>query len=772
MQIRKIVPDPIYAFTPWQVIETAETRHHFARNATLFALANGTLGVRGAPGNGEGETSGTFLNGFYESAPIHYPETAYGFAHTSQTMVNVVDATPLFILVNGQEVAALNISHHQRTLDMQAGTLTTEETLSLAEGDINLKITRLVSLSQRHIFAQEIVVTSSSLDGTVTVRSGVNADTRLKKAGSDPRTGSHLQGRIFEIRRHTLDATTVVFEQHTRSSGMALACCVTHVCSAGITPSVNEGEFTQHFDYELRLKPGESIVLHKYASYISTQHTSADRLESDAASLAQAAAAEGFAALCAQQRAVLDAFWATADVVIEGDDALQQGIRFNLFHLFQSVGRDGRTNIAAKGLTGEGYEGHYFWDTEMYVVPFFLYTAPQLARALLSYRYSVLDNARQRARELGHARGASFAWRTINGDECSAYFPAGSAQYHINADIAYAVQRYVEVTGDQAFMDTMGVEILAETARLWAELGAFIEGKGFCICGVTGPDEYTALVDNNTYTNLMAQANLRWAVAALRSLKARQPADYESLVLKIGLREDEIQRFEQAADAMYLPYDSQRDLFGQDDTFLQKPVWDFANTPPEQYPLLLHFHPMVIYRHQVCKQADLVLALYLLGDQFTPEQKRRHFDYYEAVTTHDSSLSACIHGIVASEIGDHEKAYDYFMATARMDIDDTHHNVKDGVHIANMAGTWMCVVSGFGGLRVREGRLRLRPTLPRQWQGYSFCLKVRDAVLRVQVRPSGVTYTLEAGQSLAFDHGDQPVTLQAGASLSLPLVTS
>jgi alpha,alpha-trehalose phosphorylase len=431
------------------------------------------------------------------------------------------------------------------------------------------------------------------------------------------------------------------------------------------------------------------------------------------------------------------------------------------------VGRDGRTNIGAKGLTGEGYEGHTFWDTEMYVIPALVHTQPQIVRQLLTYRYNTLDHARRCARELGHKKGASFAWRTINGEECSAYFPAGSAQYHINADIAYAVQRYIAVTGDTDFMHTMGAEILIETARLWTDLGSYIDGRGFCICEVTGPDEYTALVNNNAYTNWMAQANLRAAVQAVEALKRDAPDTFEALRSRLSLLDDEPTQWARAADAMFIPYDPARDLYAQDDTFFQKPIWDFANTPAEHYPLLLHYHPMVIYRHQVCKQADLVLALYLLGDQFTPEQKRRHFDYYEAVTTHDSSLSACIFGLVAAEIDDMPTAYEYFIATARMDLDDTHRNVKDGVHIANMAGTWMCVVNGFGGVRVYGDKLRLRPRLPQQWQSYAFNLFFRGAVLRVEVDAQGVTYRLLDDEHLMFLHGSQAVTLHAGQTLRL-----
>ncbi|PMB48374.1 family 65 glycosyl hydrolase [Fischerella thermalis CCMEE 5330] len=769
MRIQHMHTTPIYPLDPWQIIETEATRAEFARNATLFALANGTLGVRGALDDNEGDAAGTFINGFYESAPIHYPENAYGFARESQTMLKVVEAAEVRLQINGEWVSPTQLAAHRRTLDMQAGTLTTEQTISAGGQTLVYRSVRLVAQSEPALFVQSITVTSEDFSGEVKLWSRVNADTRLKKVSDDPRVGSHLQGQIFDISKQPLDAHTIEFEQATRRSEMALACAVTHISTPLVVPDHPDDLPTEEtFIYAYTLQPGETIRLDKYASYATTLQHPRDYLQSAATQGLQSALAQGVEALIKRQQDDWAAFWHLADVRIDGDDALQQGIRFNLFHLYQSVGRDGRTNIGAKGLTGEGYEGHTFWDTEMYVIPALVHTMPMIVRQLLTYRYNILDRARQRARELGHKKGASFAWRTINGDECSAYFPAGSAQYHINADIAYAVQRYVTVTGDTEFMQTMGAEILIETARLWMDIGGYIDGRGFCICEVTGPDEYTALVNNNAFTNWMAQANLRYAVQAVEALKADAPEVYEALRNRLSLLDDEPAQWAQAADQMFIPYDAARDLYAQDDSFFHKPVWDFANTPAENYPLLLHYHPMVIYRHQVCKQADLVLALYLLGDQFTTEQKRRHFDYYEAVTTHDSSLSACIFGIVAADIGDMPTAYEYFIATARMDLDDTHRNVKDGVHIANMAGTWKCVVNGFGGLRVYKDKLRLRPRLPELWQGYAFNVFFRGAMLRVEVDAHGTTYTLLQDERLTFAHGEQEVTVQAGQPLRLP----
>ena len=410
-------------------------------------------------------------------------------------------------------------------------------------------------------------------------------------------------------------------------------------------------------------------------------------------------------------------------------------------------------------MTGEGYEGHYFWDTEIYIFPFFLYSKPEIAKKLLEYRYAGLDKARERARQMSHAKGALYPWRTIAGDECSAYFPAGTAQYHINADIAYSIKLYFEASGDLGYMAEAGAEIVLETARIWMGIGGYDRAGRFCINEVTGPDEYTALVNNNYYTNAMAQMHLRFAADIADTLSRERPAELARIAAAIGLEPAEIAEWRRADALMALPYDTALGIHAQDDSFLSKKKWDFAATPKENYPLLLNYHPMVIYRHQVCKQADVVLALLLLPDQFTLEDKRRDFDYYEAVTTHDSSLSSCIFSIIASEVGYHDKAYDYFMETARLDLDDTHGNTHYGVHTAAMAGTWMGVSYGFAGMRVVDGALRFHPALPARWQHYQFRIQLRGALLQVRVDAEEARYTLLEGESIDFTHAGVPVTL-------------
>ncbi|WP_317106553.1 glycoside hydrolase family 65 protein [Chroococcidiopsis sp. SAG 2025] len=423
-------------------------------------------------------------------------------------------------------------------------------------------------------------------------------------------------------------------------------------------------------------------------------------------------------------------------------ELMQQVLRFNLFHILQASACSQGAGVAAKGLTSLAYEGHYFWDMEIYVMPFLTYTAPRIAKNLLLFRYSMLDKARQRSREVNQ-NGALFPWRTINGEEASAYYAAGTAQYHIDADIVYALKKYVEATGDEEFLFKEGVEILVETARMWYSFGFFSKRKGgqFCIHGVTGPDEYNTVVNNNTYTNLMARENLWYAAKTVETLREQNPDWFTVLVHKTNLELSELENWKKAADNIYLPFDEQLEIHLQHDGFLDEEVWDFENTPASKYPLLLHFHPLVIYRHQVIKQADIVLAMFLLGHEFSLEQKQRNFDYYDPLTTGDSSLTVCIQSIVAAEIGYMEKANAYARYAVLMDLGDVAGNVKDGCHIAAMGGTWMVLVYGFGGLRDDNGRLSFHPRLPKTIKRLQFPLTIRGQRLEVDIDRQSVAFS-------------------------------
>ena len=433
-----------------------------------------------------------------------------------------------------------------------------------------------------------------------------------------------------------------------------------------------------------------------------------------------------------------------------------------MFQILQASARTDGLGIPAKGLTGSGYEGHYFWDTEIYVLPFLIYTSPQIARNLLKFRHAMLDQARQRAAEVNQ-KGALFPWRTISGEEASAYYAAGTAQYHINADIIYALKKYVEATGDKEFLHEYGLEMLVETARLWLDLGFYSERKGgkFVICGVTGPDEYNTVVNNNAFTNLMARENLWYAASALGSFRDTERAQYNILAHRTGLDQDEIDAWQRAADNMYVPYDENSDIILQDDEFLDRKPWDFANTPADKYPLLLHHHPLVIYRHRVIKQADVVLAMFLLGHELSAETKRKNFEFYDPLTTGDSSLSVSIQSIVAFETGHNDLARRYARYATLMDLADIGGNVTDGLHIASMGGTWMVSAYGLAGFRDYHGVFSFHPTRPALLGRVTLPLTLRGQLMELHIGTEGVTYTLRDGTDLSIVHEKEEIRLTA-----------
>lgn len=763
---------PAYPHGEWEIAEESYSEENNLRSESVFALGNGYLGFRGNfeegfPGSEGAGVDGVYINGFYETEPIKYPEIAYGYAEKSQTMLNVTKSRIVRLIVDDEEfnMKTGTVEEYKRVLSMKEGVLERSLTWTSGKGKkVRIEVRRLVSFRNKHLASINYIVTPLDFSGIIKVVSALDGNVTNQTAGNDPRTGSGLHGRVLTVDSAEIEESRAVMVQSTRNSRMHLACAMENRLETenGYSLEISRKGDCVEALYEINASQGVQIRLNKYISYVDSREYRYDELAVAARTIVMDAKDQGYKAIKDDQSDFLRDFWEKADVRIKGDPALQQGIRFNIFHLLQAAGRDGKTNAGAKGLTGEGYEGHYFWDTEMYILPFFTYSDQETARKLLEYRYMTLGKARDRARQMSHQKGALFPWRTINGEECSAYFPGGTAQYHINADIAFAIKRYMEATDDQDYLIRFGAEILFETARLWEDLGEYIPAKGdrFCINCVTGPDEYTAIVNNNCYTNLMARENMLYACETAERMKTAHPEDYASLADKIGLGEQEISRWKRAAGNMYIPYSPDTKIFMQDDSFMDKAPWDFSNTPPDKYPLLLHYHPLVIYRHQVCKQADVVLALFLLGDSFTNEEKKINYDFYEKATTHDSSLSTAIFSIVASETGCRVKAYDYFRSTARMDLDDSHGNTKDGIHTANMAGTWMCVVNGFAGMRAYNGTLSFNPYLPENWEEYSFNITFKGRLIRVKVGREDTEYMLLNGEEIDIIHNGRKKTLK------------
>ncbi|WEK55531.1 MAG: beta-phosphoglucomutase [Candidatus Cohnella colombiensis] len=775
-----VAPKPIYPLDQWKLIEERFEEQYRQRNETMFALGNGYIGMRGNFEENDAEQRregviGTYLNGFYDSEPIIYPEGAYGFAKNSQTMLNVADAKIFQIEIDGQRFGLYSgkVLDYRRELDMRTGELTRFVTWESDSGkQLRIVFRRIVSLNDKHLAAIRCEVTALNFTGQVALYSSINGEVSNQAASDDPRIGASFSGQVLQTESVGAEAGRLWIKQRTKHTGFVLYTSAAHTVEAGVVVLTEHSAVQQlaTVKYVMQLKENETVAVVKSIAYYSSRDYSEKELAIKANQLLDEATSIQYSALQKKQIAFLNDFWKHADVQIEGDHALQQGIRYNAYQLLQSTGRDGKTNIGAKGLTGEGYEGHYFWDTETFVLPFFIYTNPKIARALLSYRSGTLDHARARAREMSQL-GALYPWRTINGEETSAYYPAGTAQVHINADIIHGLKQYFGASGDEQFLLEHGAEMLFETARFWVDLGYHNERRGgqFCIDAVTGPDEYTAIVNNNVYTNVMAKDHLEFASQTYDWLKEQQHERFTELIEGIKLTPDEPQAWRRAAELMFIPYDEELGIVAQDDTFLQKKRWDFANTPEDRYPLLLHYHPLVIYRHQVLKQADVVLALFLQSHRFSLAEKIRNYNFYEQITTHDSSLSPCIHSIVATEIGYVDKAYEYFMRTVRMDLDDLNGNVADGLHTASMAGSWLSIVNGFAGMRDDGDTLSFKPIVPKGWQGYRFRITYHERLIDIKVTSSAATYRLLEGQPLSIVHRSHELELVVGNDVEVSM---
>ncbi len=760
-----------------------------AKEETLFALSNGRVGLRGDQDEGgPAWHRGTYVNGFFDGEPIAYGEKAYGYAERHQTMLNVPDAKRFTLELDGRpfRVDDPSVFSYSRVLDLDAARLDRVVDLRLPSGAVlRVRSSRLACLARPSTAAFGYGIRVLSGEVRVAVRTGLDPELGNLSSRDDPRVGARFSERPLIVATSGRSARTVRLGCLTRSSGLGLGCAsaqraiLSRRSAAAMerTPDDEPGPAPFELSWTLALAAGDELVVEKTAAWVPGAASALEGLVDAARADAEAALASGFEALAGEQRAIAASFWERADIRVGGDEASQEALRFNLFHLWQAAGRDGRSGLCAKGLTGEGYEGHAFWDTEIYACTVFDYVAPELSRALLSWRHGTLDKARARARQLSH-RGALFPWRTIDGNEASAYYPAGTAQYHINADIAYACERYVSASGDGRFLREEAAEIAVETARFWLSLGHFGRDGRFHIHCVTGPDEYTALVDDNRYTNRMARRNLLLAARVVELLEAEAASGsggaLERLRARTALEPEEAAAWRKAAEAMELSVDPETGVTPQDATFLSKPAWDFAGTPKDKYPLLLHFHPLEIYRRRVLKQPDVVLAQFLLPAEFDAEQKRRDFEYYEPLTTGDSSLSHCVQSVMAAELGEVGKAWDYFTRTSRMDLDDVHGNARDGVHIAAMAGTWISAVCGFGGFRELDGEWSFAPRLPEAWTSLEFRLALRGARLSVRVGRAGTEYALEAEaapdapEAIVLRHHGRAFELRRGGTRRFP----
>ena len=777
----RALPQHRFPVDPWRLVEREIDTADLGVTETLFAVANGYIGMRANPEEGRmSHAHATLLNGFHETWPIQHAEEAFGFAKTGQTIVNAPDAKLIKLYVDDEPLSldTADISDYERVIDFRRGTMTRDLIWHTPSGKrVRVSSSRTVSLVHRHLAVLTFEVTMLDTSAPIVISSQMlnredEADEYQSTAAVelDPRRSRGLAHRVLVPKFHRGGDGEAMLGYRCANSGMTMACGYRHVIDCA-SPHHVETEVTGDLAktvITVRAEAGQPVRVTKFVSYHTSKETPPVELANRCSRTLDRAIEDGFTTLLDEQRAWLDTFWENSDIQIAGDEAAQQAIRWNIFQLAQASARTHEQGIAAKAMTGAGYEGHYFWDTEIYIVPFLAYTSPETARRLLRFRWHMLDSARRRAVDLNQ-RGALYPWRTINGEEASAYYAAGTAQYHINAAVALALKRYLDASGDIGFLTAEGAEMLVETARLWEDLGFYaVNGKRvFRIHGVTGPDEYTTVVNDNLYTNVMARFNMRYAARVVESLAEWDPDAYEGLVRRVALGPDEVRLWTEAADSMFLPFDDELGIHPQDGSFLEHEVWDFAGTPPENYPLLLHYHPLVIYRFQVLKQADVVLAMVLRSDQFTLEQKRRNFDYYDPITTGDSSLSACVQAVAAAQIGYEDVAVDYFRQALFVDLADAHGNTADGVHIASAGGVWGTVVFGFAGLYDSGISLQFSPRLPKDWSAMSFRIQRHGVHMNVDLDNDGCTITVLGDGIVPIDTADGVVELATGTPLRI-----
>ncbi|BDV31386.1 glycoside hydrolase family 65 protein [Microbacterium terricola] len=778
---------------PWRLVETSFGLDDAGVSETIFAVGNGYLGLRGNhPEGRNAHEDGTFINGFHETFAIRHAEQAYGFAEVGQTIVNAPDAKVMRVYVDDEPLSLdeAEVRGYERALDLRSGVLTRSLLWVTPSGkEVQVEFDRMVSFEEKHLAIMRMTVTVLNSDAPVTISCQLinrqdgedvygGTPSVPRKAGFDPRKADRITERVLQPQEYWQDGVRSALSYKVTESGMTLAVVADHLIETEnqydarrlIEPDIAKNVF------RVQAKAGVPTTVTKLVSYHTSRGVPARELVDRCRRTLDRARSEGVQSQYDRQRAWLDGFWERSDVVIEGHDDLQQAARWCLYSLAQAAARADGLGVPAKGVSGSGYSGHYFWDTEIYVLPFLTYTTPLWARNALRMRAMMLPHARTRAFMLNEA-GALFPWRTINGEEASAYYAAGTAQYHINADVSFALAKYVRATGDVDFLFRDGVDIAVETARLWYTLGFWRtsvpghhEGETFHIHGVTGPDEYTTVVNDNLFTNVMARFNLRFAARTVRMMADHDGEVYRRMVDRLGLDESEPEEWERAAEAMHIPYSPALGIHPQDEVFLEREIWDLENTPDDKRPLLLHFHPLVIYRYQVLKQADVVLALFLQGNHFTAEEKLADFEYYDPLTTGDSTLSAVVQSILAAEVGYQDLAAEYFREALFVDLGDLHHNAADGVHVASAGGIWTALVSGFGGMRDHYGELTFDPRLPADWPSLTYTLHWHGTRLTVTVTRDALTVAAGEGDPVRFGVRGEVYSVEGGDTVVVPLI--
>jgi maltose phosphorylase len=758
----------------WAVIEEGFHPEYNQITESIFSLGNGHMGQRG---NFEERFSGETLQGNY-MAGVYYPDKTRvgwwknGYPEYFAKVLNACNWIGMDIEIDGEmlDLAQCEVRDFRRVLNMREGYLERSFVAVLSSGkELKVKATRFLSIADKEVGALKYTITPLNFSGSVLVAPYLDFDVQNQDAN---------YGEKFweEVKKTQISPQQAYITARTKKTEF-FVCTGTYFSvvqnAEDIEPQIFNVERDKYWGatFALELKANEATTIYKYGASVTSRDYNPEQLQSICEKRLQAAFQKGFHKLKAEQADAWADKWAHSDIVIEGDVAAQQGIRFNIFQLDQTyTGKDERLNIGPKGFTGEKYGGSTYWDTEAYCLAFYLATAePQVAKNLLLYRYKHLPKAIENAEKLGFKNGAAlYPMVTMNGEECHNEWEITFEEIHRNGAIARAIYDYVQYTDDKGYLGEYGLEVLIAIARFWSQRVNFSEAKQqYVILGVTGPNEYENNINNNWYTNILAAWCLDYTREVIATVKAENPAQFKALSEKINLEEaEETTRWKAISAKMYYPESKELGIFLQQEGYLDKEQILVADLPSEERPLNQKWSWDRILRSCFIKQADTLQGIYLFEDCYDLDAIRRNFEFYEARTVHESSLSPCVHAIIAAKLGKQEKAYEMYLRTSRLDLDDYNNDTEDGCHTTSMAGTWMAIVQGFGGMRVREGQLHFAPFIPEQWKSYSFKINFKGNLLKIKVNPEGVQIENLSEQAITLLVKGDTYTIEARSTLT------
>lgn len=758
----------------WSIIEDNFDPSTHEISESIFSLGNGHMGQRA---NFEEKYTGSSLQGSY-MAGVYYPDKTRvgwwknGYPEYFAKVLNSTNWIGIDVIIDGEDLdlATCKVENFKRVLNMKEGFLERTFDATLNNGKtVKVHAKRFLSMTRLEVGAVKYSVTPVNFDGNITLVPYLDGDVKNQDSNYDEKFWDEVSKDIKSYEGYlTMKTKKLDF----------------HVCSymkfdvfkndAKVEDTETTVQKVKYIANEVKLdcKKGDTVTLYKYVANVTSRDYEVDELYSKAKVLAHDAERDGFEALLKEQANAWHEKWEKSDIVIKGDVAAQQGIRFNIFQLNQTYsGKDDRLNIGPKGFTGEKYGGSTYWDTEAYCIPFYLGTADEnISRNLLIYRYKHLDKARENARNLGFTKGALYPMVTMNGEECHNEWEITFEEIHRNGAIAYGIYDYVNYTGDKSYLGQYGFEVVAEIARFWEQrVNYSIDKEKYVMLGVTGPNEYENNINNNWYTSTLACWTMEYALKVAKYLKENEPARYEELVEKLNLTKTEMNKWQEIIDNMYYPENKKLGIFLQQDGYLDKEQILVKDLPKENLPLNQKWSWDRILRSCFIKQADVLQGIYFFEDRYDIDTIRRNFEFYEPRTVHESSLSPCVHSILAAKIGNKEKAYEMYLRTSRLDLDNYNNDTCDGCHTTSMAGTWMSITQGFGGMRVKNGRIHLNPFIPSNWESYSFRIMFRGSELNVDVTKTNIEISNHSDKDVNLVVFDKEVTAAANNKVVIPL---